>query len=202
MLSKRVTTVRGLAVVLAATAVCLGSSQTTEYNGHWWLLQTSEEKSGYLVGDSDCYGFEFKAKAAYSKSIAEEQEYVTNVYRNNPDKRSAPVFDVIRAAEQQPPSRKVPGGGEAWTEPHGYCDGQWWRGRNSADRIGFVEGYIACYARSPRAHGTFSKTPAEYVRLINQWYILNEESGESDPSRVAAKIADVLFKFRDHPDGR
>ena len=198
MLSRSITKVQGLTLVLAMTVFCsMSASQRIEYNGHWWLLLTSEEKSGYLVGDGDCYGFELKAKPAYSKSIVEEAEYVTNFYRSNADKRSVPVFDAIRVEEQQPPSRQVQAGGETWTEPHGYCDGQWWRQVNRADRLGFVEGYMACYARSPKAHGTLSKTPAEYVRLINEWYKLNEESGDVDPNREDAKIADVLFKFRD-----
>ncbi len=173
------------------------ASQTTKYDGHWWLLLTSEEKSGYLNGDADCHTFELKAKPRYSKSAADEQESVTNFYRDEPDKRSLPVFEAIRIVEDEPPLRETGKGGEVWTEPHGYWDGQWWREGSPADRLGFVEGYLACHSRSQRPHGALSRTPPEYARLINQWYKLNEETGDVEPDRVDTKIADVLFKFRD-----
>jgi hypothetical protein len=173
------------------------ASQITEYDGHWWLLLTSEEKSGYLSGDADCYRFELKKKFAYTKPAAEVEESITNLYRDNSDDRSVPVYEAIRIADRQPALRPPARGGEVWNERHGYWDGQWWREGTPADRLGFVEGYLACYSRSQKPHGAFSRTPPQYVRLVNQWYELNEETGDVDPTRVDAKIAAVLFKFVD-----
>jgi hypothetical protein len=177
----------------------VSQARQTTYNGHWWLLLTSEEQSGYLNGDADCHSFELKSKARYSKSFADEEEEVTNFYRNKPDELVLPVFDAIRIAEELPPLRKAKKGGEVWNEPHGYWDGQWWREGTPADRIGFVEGYLACYQLGARnARASFSKSAAEYVALINEWYRLNEETGDVDQKKVETKIANVLFKFRDH----
>jgi hypothetical protein len=190
-----------VAITMLISAPESPASQIRKYDGHWWLLLTSEEKSGYLNGDADCRAFELKKKARYSKSFAEEQEDVTNIYRDQSEKRSLPAFEVIRIVEDQPSLESTGKGGEVWSEPHGYWDGQWWREGTPAERLGFVEGYLACYSRSQKPHGTLSRTPSEYVNLINQWYKLQEETGDVDPGRVNAKIADVLFKFCDQRDG-
>jgi len=98
------------------------------------------------------------------------------------------MFDSRNAALHE----TGPSGGESWNETHGYWDGLWWKGGTTAklSQLGYVEGYLACYrgeAHSPR--GSFSKSPSQYVSLITGWY---KSSGKED-----AKIADVLFKFRD-----
>ncbi|HKV05578.1 MAG TPA: hypothetical protein VJO53_10785 [Candidatus Acidoferrales bacterium] len=190
-----------VAMVLAGGARAKQVGRTTgparEYNGHWWLLLTSEEQDGYLNGDSDCYRFELNMKFANARTFVETRESVTDFYQNNPDKRSLPVYDVIRIVDREPLSRKPVAGGEIWNGRHGYWDGQWWREGIPADRIGFVEGYLACYrAGAKNAHGSFAKSAAQYVGLINRWYGLNEESGDIDSEKEETKIADVLFKFQ------
>ena len=160
-----------------------------------------EEKSGYLNGDADCNRYELAGKPRYSKSAAEQAEYITNFYRNTPGKRSVAVFDIVRMADEQPPLSKEPGGGDTWTERHGYWDGQWWREGSPADRLGFVEGYVACYARAKNATADFRRQPGDYAKLISQWYRLNEETADIDPARETDKIADVLFRFADRASG-
>ncbi|MGH9352861.1 MAG: hypothetical protein ACRD2G_11990 [Terriglobia bacterium] len=106
-----------------------------------------------------------------------------------------PVFRVIRMFDSRNAASHAvgPSGGESWNESHGYWDGLWWKGGTIAklSQLGYVEGYLACYqgeAHSPK--GTFSKAPSQYVSLISDWY---KSTGKED-----AKIADVLFRFRDH----
>jgi hypothetical protein len=167
----RVSIIRFLGILAASAVLMLApsraASKTKQFDGHWWLLLTSEERSGYLNGDADCNRFELKAKPKYSWSFVEKQESITNFYDANSNKRHLPVFEVARITDQEPPLTPPPTGGEAWTEPHGYWDGQWWREVSPADRLGFAEGYLACYSRSQAPHGKFSRTSAEYVRLIN-----------------------------------
>jgi len=188
-------------VLLAVSSVAAQGGRLTQgprkHDGHWWLLLTSEEQAGYINGDSDCYVWELHRKFNNSQSAEDVNELVTDFYRDAPAKRSLPVFDAIRAVDLLPPLRKPAPGGEVWKDRHWYFDGQWWRQGTPADRLGFVEGYLACYrAGVKNARSNFLEPASQYVALINQWYGLNEETGDVIPSRVHAKIAHVLFKFR------
>lgn len=189
---------------LAASAVSGAdcNSPVPTMDGHWWLLLTAEEKDGYLNGDADCYLFERQRKFAHPKSTTESVERVTNFYHANPDKRSLPVFQAARIVDELPSLYVAEKGGETWNEPHGYWDGMWWRQGSPADRLGFVEGYLACYrSNPPLGRRTYSRTPAQYVALINVWYKLDEENGLVDPEREDEKIANVLLKFSDDAEG-
>jgi len=172
--------------------------QKVNYDGHWWLLLTSEEQTGYVNGDADCYVFELDKKFNNSQSAPDVAELLTNLYRDNAKERSVSVYDAIRIVDSQSPLRQPAPGGEKWSERHWYFDGDWWRQGGPADRLGFVEGYLACLAAGKKnVRERFPLSPAQYVALINQWYGLHEETGDINPKREDAKIADVLFKFRE-----
>lgn len=168
------------------------------YDGRWWARASVEEQIGFESGASDCASAELRRQDSHSRSAQEECEFVTKYYLESPGKSSVLVLDVLAIAGTQVLSDKGPTGGESWTEPHGFWDGQWWREGTAAERLGFVEGYLACYARSEMTQGKFGKAPGRYTQLINNWYGLNEKTGDVDPSRVDIKIADVLLKFRDN----
>lgn len=165
---------------------------TMNYGGEWWLSRSSIEQRGYINGDADCYTSQLNGNL---KSVAptEKVEAFVNQFYEDPTHWALPVSRVIRtfysrdAASHEATST----GGERWNGPHGYWDGLWWKGGTIVrlTQLGYVEGYLECYqneAHSPR--GTFSKFPADYVSLISDWY----RTGNED-----AKIADVLFRFRD-----
>jgi hypothetical protein len=192
-------------VTMAATLALCGSAlgqrrgmekKTMNYGGKWWLSVSALEQRGYINGDFDCDTWELGDESAPNSTAEDVQKFVSQFYEDPPH-WSVAVFRVIRMFDSHHagPSKKsrVPDG-EMWSEPHGYWDGLWWKGAgypNTLEQLGFVEGYLACYqggAHSPK--GTFSKSPAEYVSLISGWY---ERTGKED-----AKIADVLFKFRDN----
>lgn len=62
----------------------------------------------------------------------------------------------------------------------------------------FIEGYLTCHAHLNRNKGgAFSRSAAEYVRLISGWYRLDPKTANIDPERGMTAIADVLFRFRD-----
>lgn len=168
----------------------------SEFDGNWWLSASSDEQDGYLNGDADCATWELKIKAKYSHSIEENQKFITQFYNDNPSRRSDPVFQVSRKAEDIPAPPR-PQGGEVWTEPHGYLDGDWWTQSSPLNRVGFVEGYLRCYAQKrskKKVH--FSKKASFYVEQINRWYRVDDPP--PIPLKISEeKIATVLFKFRD-----
>lgn len=165
-----------------------------KYDGYWWLSVSSAEQLGFLDGLADCYSFELKGKFGYARSTQENQQFVTRFY-DDAYRRERPVFEAFLKALSHPSEVKRPEGGEVWNEPHGYWDGMWWKGGMEPEltltQRGFVEGYLWCYREKAHSfRGGFSKPPEEYVRLINGWY--------QRTARDEEKIADVLFKFRDH----
>jgi hypothetical protein len=201
-LTKTIATLGFIALLSSTVTARTPQTQTpdneSDYNGHWWLRLTEQEKSSYLDGDSDCYVFELDRKIRYSRSPAEDSEYVTTYYFSNPDKRSVPVFEVIRLADDHPSLREIPKGGEVWNEPHWFYDGDWWNQSVPAERLSFIEGFLACYSRSPHPHAKFSKAPSQYVQLINRWYGTTSDIEEPNAKHINDKIADVLFRFQDH----
>lgn len=192
-------------VVMTVTLSLCGSAlgqqggleeKTMNYGGKWWLSVASLEQRGYINGDTDCYIWELGGKARAGSATGDVQAFVNRFYEDPPH-WPVPMFRVILMFDtRHAASHKAsPSGGEVWNGPHGYWDGLWWKGAgypNTLEQLGYVEGYLACYqgeAHSPK--GTFSKPPAQYVSLITGWY---KTTGRED-----AKIADVLFKFRDNP---
>ena len=149
--------VTGIARCLALTAVLLlyssACSAVTHYDGHWWLALTQEEQSSYIEGDADCHQFELNKKDANPKSVAERQEFVSGFYWDHRDKRALPVYDVLRIVDQEPLLKQPAKGGEVWNARHTFYDGQWWNLSVPAERLAFIEGYLACYARSVTPHG-------------------------------------------------
>ena len=194
-------------VVTITTLIMCGSAlgqqgslkrKTMDYGGKWWLSRSSIEQRGYINGDADCYTSELNGKLEDLASADEVQKFVNQFYEDPPH-WSVPLFRVIRMFDSRHAASHQAGkssDGEVWNEPHGYWDGLWWKGGSIArlSQLGYVEGYLACYqgeAHSPK--GTFSKSPSQYVSLITGWY--------KTTGHESAKIGDVLFKFRDHPQG-
>ena len=165
------------------------------FNGHWWLLLTQEERSGYINGDEDCYRFELDKIILPSKSADEISEFVTNFYRNNIGNINESAFSVIRRADIKMGNVAELKGGEVWKDRHGYWNGDWWRQGQPADRLGFVEGYLSCLRSIEDKGKQFPNDPPAYVTFINRWYGLNQETGDVNPQREEAKIGDVLVGF-------
>lgn len=181
---------------LGGSALCQKSGpqgKPMDYSGEWWLSRSSIEQRGYINGDADCYTSELKGDLKSMPPAEKVQTFVSEFYEG-PTRWSVPASRVIRMFGSHPTAshQASSSGGESWNEPHGYWDGLWWKGGTipRLEQLGYVQGYLACYreeAHSP--DGTFSKVPSEYVSLINEWYRSTGKEG--------AKIADVLFKFRD-----
>src|SRR5260221_599315 len=84
-------------------------------------------------------------------------EYLTQFYVTNQGQQPKSVLDVQRSAWEHSGSPK-PAGGERWTEPHGYWDGNWSSESSHLARLGFIEGYLHCHQgnKSGRRAGFWS----------------------------------------------
>ena len=194
----------GIVIIATAVALCasaraqrsISAEKTVSYDGKWWLSVSSLEQRGYINGAFDCDTWELGDRSAPNSTAKDVQKFVSQFYEDPPNWH-LPVFRVIRTFYSRHAEARQKGsrtGGEAWSGPHGYWDGLWWKGAgypNILEQLGYVEGYLACYqGEAPSPKGTFSKSAGQYVSLITGWY---KTTGKED-----AKIADVLFKFRDH----
>lgn len=172
------------------------------YDGHWWLSISSNEQLGFLDGYYDCYTYEFKGPAHFTKNPpAVARDLITKFYETAPSHLGESVSSVFCSLRDQAGGKGVVGGGEPISGPHGYYDGLYWsdlyQGGTSGQR-GFVEGYLDCHVRLNQDRGgTFSRPPADYVALINRWYGFVPLSKSAVLKRESMPIATVLFKFSD-----
>jgi len=191
-----------LALFLPALSACAGRDgavKTNAYDGHWWLSAGIREQLGFLNGFRDCYLYEYKGRVRYSVGTPYEwQRQITAFYEGTPTGRNMPAAEFILRAHVDTDG-KLPLEGRD-KEDHGAYDGVYWSQAyglgGPAEQRGFVAGYLWCHAELCKNRGgTFSLAPAEYATRITRWYA--PETGDGNAGRERAKIADVLFKFRD-----
>lgn len=193
-----------LFISLSAAAAGQQPNAATKDDGRWWSSISGTEQFGFLNGYFDCYTCEFKGPDRYTSLAVMYRTAITEFYK----KGSSSELDVMvseslhRLRDPEPPPAMDPFGGHS-KEPHGRNDGLYWReisshGGPELEQLGFVEGYLTCYAGLKEGKGgTFSKPAADYVRSIAGWYGFKAETGDIDRRREPTPIADVLFEFRD-----
>ena len=193
-------------LALVVLASCSRAQQkASSYDGHWWLSISENEQSGFLNGYFDCYYYEFKGPARFSYPVDLYQLEITKFFRMDESNLSTPVSEVLLDYRDSRGFKIIDKYAEHAKGPHGYYDGLYWRQISEytgpeLEQLGFVEGYLACHAGlNHNKGGVFSKPPAEYVRLITQWYGFNRKTDDVDAKREPAAIAEALFKFRDQP---
>lgn len=203
------TTIRAILFVTAGhllfifTHYALSQDNETSqhYNGRWWISVSAHEQDGFVSGYYDCYAYEYKGPDRYTaKSFIEYQELITKFYLKYPSKQTSPVSGVMHTFRDRPGDKVRLGG--TISDQHGYFDGLYWKQISALGgtekQVGFVAGYLACHAQCVHNRGgDFSRPPAEYAALITQWYELKDD-GDINEKREPIKVADVLFKFRDH----
>ncbi|MGH9682449.1 MAG: hypothetical protein ACRD4S_02410 [Candidatus Acidiferrales bacterium] len=170
---------------------------TKPFDGNWWLSASQRERLGYMEGDNDCSVFEFQGPEVGWDDFTTYQAFVTSYYAEDASHRGKSAFDVLRLADKQ--IGATTNRADLPTEPHGDYDGLFWRESFDRERLGFIEGYLQCYAHKPAPRrSTFSRSYQAYVTMLNAWYRLNDVERDVDLKIENAKIADVLFrKFRD-----
>lgn len=177
----------------------------TRYDGHWWLSISPGERSGFLNGYFDCYTYEYKGPARFTNNPpAIARDLLTKFYEGNASRLNELASDAFYRFRDRHGDQGTGNDGEPIKGRHGFYDGTYWKqigaeGGPELQQLGFVEGYLWCHAQQPSRNkkAVFSKTPAEYVALITQWYGFDPRTGDINAKREPEKIADVLFKFRD-----
>lgn len=193
-----------LAIGLTLAAARPQQSPRSTHDGHWWLSISPAERSGFLNGYFDCYTYEYKGPAKFTiNPPAIARGLITKFYEGNPSRLTEPVPDAFFRFRDRAGEKSAATGGEPVKGRHGFYDGTYWKQISAlggdAEQLGFIEGYLWCHAHLSRNEGgVFSKAPSLYVSLISGWYGFVTDTGDIDAKREPAKIADVLFKFRDH----
>ncbi|HMD30548.1 MAG TPA: hypothetical protein VKG84_01480 [Candidatus Acidoferrales bacterium] len=169
------------------------------YNGDWWLSVSGWEQYGFLSGYEDCYAFEYRGSAAFTKEVQSYIDDLNKYFLADRARRKETVshaLDVLRNAATD--ASGAAGSAGAASSTHGGLDGRFWFDADPAAELGFVEGYLACHtAKVKDADGKFSKPPAEYVDGINKAYGITDDTDDVDPEKAPIKIADALHKLKD-----
>jgi len=200
-----------LAIVLAVSAWC-GRAQlinesrygevakdSSGYNGNWWASVDRDEHSGFYDGSDDCLtsdahvGSKFFGTSLDSDFDAFDLE-VTKYYREHPDEKLLPVIEVSRRVGRQigKDTPQTPGG-EKWTNPHWYLNGDWYQHESEAERFGYLEGYIGCLRTYVKNDSARYSQPIHYYDDKIWDYIDAAKTNDE-------AVADILRRFRDRAD--
>jgi len=203
------TTLLSIFALTLSASICLADSQKRQahssqaadkkqpkaktYDGNWWLASDSAKRIGFLDGVSDCLLSRVHEKWPTNSHPELDEQRITLYYKSNPVNTKMHIVDVWRETLSKSAPLKPTLGGEVYTNPHGYYDGEFWReGSDSANR-GFLEGYIWCMHTSV-------KGPAEsYSRSIDYYFEKIWDYLQAHPKTAYNEaIADILAHFRDH----
>jgi hypothetical protein len=150
------------------------------FNSKWWQRANSEEQQGFIYGYLDCQQSPKSAKAP----ILDYQNAVSEALGSGKATGPDAVTEAVQHAAATLKSRDIRGG-ENYTEPHGFLDGEWWgdvsprSSEIASNDKGYVEGYLEC-ASTP----VTAKAVRRYQMAINHHYARAHHSHD--------KIANVL----------
>jgi hypothetical protein len=186
-------------LILCGFIVALFSAcaEATSYDGKWWNSVSKGERTGFLAGYIDCMAYDAGQKNMADASWDLLEPKITKFYRGSASDLIKPVATVL----VQVSSRGIPpksGEGETYSEKHGIFDGEYWRQLSDDERLGFIEGYVACQKQYNKPAASFSHEARWYVAQISGWYgIRADDPSEISEKRSSKKIADALFLFKD-----
>ena len=126
-------------------------------------------------------------------------QLITKNLREDKVLRSNPISQAFRevSGARDPNDIRDLKGGNPHSGPHGFFDGLYWRNLYDQEQLGFLQGYLWCLEENAdETRATFTKSPNDYVSLINQWYELDEDTGEVNADKEVEKIPTVLYAVR------
>ena len=169
------------------------------FDGEWWLSLGGWEQYGFLSGYQDCYAFEYRGSAPFTKEIQSYIDDLNKYFVADPAHRKQTVSEALDHLRGAAADQSVAtGSGAARTDAHGGFDGRFWFDADTAAELGFVEGYLACHTTKVKDEdGQFSKTATEYVALINKAYNITDDTDDIDADKAPIKIAEVLHRLKD-----
>jgi hypothetical protein len=124
-----------------ASSKASGRQAKPQFNGTWWLAANPGERSGFINGVADCMTWEAHKKR-YSATPEQLGEKITKFYKSDPGTKSLSVLDAWQRVSPAGKEAPAPKGGETWTNPHWYLNGDWWAQEGQTEQTGFVEGYL------------------------------------------------------------
>jgi hypothetical protein len=166
------------------------AADVLRFDAEWWQHANTDERRGFIYGYMDCR----QPPKAANASIVDYQNAVSEMLKSQKASGPKAVTNAIERAWKTLGSRDIPGG-EDYSEPHGYLDGEWWGGFEgpwppnfkNADQ-GYLEGYLQCSSAL-----VSERMVRRYQTAINHHYA----SGRHDRD----KIADVLEPLLRSPVG-
>jgi YD repeat-containing protein len=168
-------------------------------DGRSWISATKEQRLGFFEGYAACYLNDAGGKIRFNESGYAYEPRLTDYLKKNPAEATKSIEELLWKMASPPYAQKIKRlRGEVHKGKYGYLDGDHWR-QAPSERLGLIEGFLYCYSRHAQSPiGTFSKPASYYVSAVSDWYGVEEDDpGEIAPSRMNAKIPDVLFKLRD-----
>jgi hypothetical protein len=175
-----------------------GKPPAPVYDGDWWLSLGGWEQYGVISGYEDCYAFEYRGSVPFTKEIQTYIDDLTRYFLSDSTLRKQTVSEALDALRKAAGDQPMPAASDSATGAHGDFDGKFWFDADPAAEVGFVEGYLACHsAKLKDADAKFSKTPSEYVDLINKAYNITDDTDDIDADKAPLKIADVLHTLKD-----
>ena len=190
-----------LVAILIVGSCSLLRAQGSHLDGVWWLLSTAAEQEGFTLGYGDCWADPDVQRVRMLTDDATLRIAVSDYYQGHTAQRSRPVGEVLKdmwsghykmtGAERAQP-------GQGWRDRHGFFDGGWWKGSNSTERLGFVEGYTSCINSGKNKQASLQLAPQQYVRWVDRWYAGGGDA-ETESQRQAVKIRDVLMRVGNQP---
>jgi hypothetical protein len=172
-------------------------AEETSYDGKWWNSVSKDQRTEFIAGYIDCASDDAGQLNLANASWNLLEPKITKFYRENASNLMKPVITVLLqiTLQERPQKRKD---GEVFSEKHGIFDGEYWRQIMDEERLGFIEGYLACQKQYNKPAASFSREAQWYVTQISNWYgIRADNPSEINEKRSSKKIADVLFLFKD-----
>ena len=182
-------------LLVASVAIQSNGQETPKYKGRWWLSLSEEKRVIFLDGYLDCYKFEANRSDRFGALFLRAKQ-VTAMYETDPTTLGVSVADAFykfRLKESDP--EPMPGG-EVWSEPHWYYDGEFFRQMGPSGRVVFLEGYMYCLERSvPSLRRAFPRTVQHYSNLVTTWFEIDDEKETINIETMREPIATVLKRF-------
>jgi len=117
---------------------------------------------------------------------------ITKFYKSHPESREKSIIDVWQEVTNRPKSGSDRGtGGEIWTNPHWYLNGDWWSQLNEDEQLGFVEGYLFCLKTQINDSTERYSLPANSYRRKIDTFV------KANPRRGKEAVAVTLRRFSD-----
>jgi hypothetical protein len=188
-----------LLVLIPAAAQGTHRSATEE----WWKSAPNGEQISFVDGFLDCFVYDSgSGKNGLNITSGFWAPKITAFYQEHPNEMATPIANVLAKLIQssQGSPRRTDGETAVLRGRHAPYDSDYWRTRFPEERIGFLEGYLSCQKLNDKPSGVFSKSDEWYADQISRWYGLKTGTDEIDEHKAGAKIATVLYLFRDRSE--